>query len=125
MDTRYVSDKSRLVATLLCGILGTFGVHRFYVGKIGTGLLMLVTFGGFGIWYVIDLVLIIVGSFRDCEGRRVYEWLEPEEKKIQSSERVEDLRERMDRVDQRLTDLQGVMIDLSEKFDRRSSGASQ
>jgi len=118
METRYVSDKSRLVAALLCALLGVFGVHRFYVGKIGTGVLMLVTFGGLGIWCVVDLILILVGSFRDGDGRLVYEWLEPVERKPPTSERVVELNTRMDRIEKRLTELQGVMIDLSEKFDR-------
>lgn len=49
------SPKSALIAFLLCLFLGNLGVHRFYVGKFGTGLLMLITFGGFGIWTLIDL----------------------------------------------------------------------
>lgn len=72
-----ISPKSRLVALLLCFFLGAFGIHRFYVGKVGTGILMLLTFGGFGIWVIIDLVLIVAGSFRDKEGRRVFYWFEP------------------------------------------------
>ena len=59
-----VSPKSRLAAALLCWFLGVFGVHRFYVGKIGTGILMLVTFGGLGVWALIDLIVILVGSFK-------------------------------------------------------------
>lgn len=72
-----ISSKSRLVALLLCFFLGILGAHRFYVGKIGTGILMLVTIGGFGIWALIDLILIIVGSFRDKEGLLVFRWTEP------------------------------------------------
>jgi TM2 domain-containing membrane protein YozV len=49
----------------VCLLLGGLGVHRFYVGKIGTGILMLVTFGGLGIWALIDLIVIAVGSFKD------------------------------------------------------------
>lgn len=64
-----VSDKGFVPTILLCFFLGTFGVHRFYVGKIGTGLLMLVTFGAFGIWTLVDFVLIVVGNFHDKEGR--------------------------------------------------------
>ncbi len=72
-----ISPKSRLAAVLLCFLLGVFGAHRFYVGKIGTGILMLVTVGGLGIWALIDLILIIVGSFKDKEGRLVFRWTEP------------------------------------------------
>ena len=77
MTTAEMSDRSRLVALLFCVLLGVFGVHRFYVGKIGTGILMLLTLGGLGIWTMIDLILIAVGSFRDKENRRVFRWMEP------------------------------------------------
>ncbi|MCH9816589.1 MAG: TM2 domain-containing protein [Actinomycetia bacterium] len=69
-----VSPLSRLAATLLCFFLGYFGVHRFYVGKIGTGVLMIITLGGLGIWVLIDLILILVGVFRDKQGRKLYNW---------------------------------------------------
>ena len=77
MNTTELSPRSRLVALLFCVLLGWIGVHRFYVGKIGTGILMVVTIGGLGIWTLIDLILIAVGSFRDKEGRRVFRWTEP------------------------------------------------
>jgi len=48
MELQGISPKSRLAALLLCALLGVLGVHRFYVGKIGTGILMLVTLGGSG-----------------------------------------------------------------------------
>jgi TM2 domain-containing membrane protein YozV len=62
------SEKSNLVALLLCLFLGGLGVHRFYVGKIGTGVLMLVTLGGLGIWALIDLIFIALSKFTDKEG---------------------------------------------------------
>jgi TM2 domain-containing membrane protein YozV len=77
VETSNISPKSRLVALLLCFFLGMLGVHRFYVGKIGTGILMILTFGGLGIWALIDLIIIVVGSFKDKEGRRVFRWTEP------------------------------------------------
>lgn len=64
----YTSDRSRIVALLLCIFLGIFGVHRFYVGKMGTGLLYLCTFGFFGIGWIMDIFGILLGSFRDNVG---------------------------------------------------------
>ena len=75
--TEVVSRKSRLVAVLLCFFLGVFGAHRFYLGKIGTGILMIFTIGGLGIWALIDLIILTLGSFRDSDGLRVFLWLEP------------------------------------------------
>jgi hypothetical protein len=60
-----ISTKSPTAVLLLCVFLGSFGIHRFYVGKIGTGILMLLTFGGLGIWYLIDLAFIISNKFTD------------------------------------------------------------
>jgi TM2 domain-containing membrane protein YozV len=67
--TESTSTKSWLVALLLCLFLGGLGVHRFYTGKIGTGILMLLTLGGLGIWVLVDLIMIAIGSFKDKEGR--------------------------------------------------------
>jgi len=69
-----VSEKSRLVALLLCFFLGWCGVHRFYVGKVGTGIAQVLTFGGMGIWMFIDFIMIIVGSFSDKTGLPVKNW---------------------------------------------------
>jgi len=69
-----VSDRSRLAAALLCFFLGVLGVHRFYVGKVGTGVLQLLTAGGLGLWWLVDLILIIVGSFRDKNERVLLNW---------------------------------------------------
>ncbi len=59
------SEKGFVPTLLLCLLLGGLGVHRFYVGKIGTGILMLITLGGLGIWTLVDLIMIAVGSFKD------------------------------------------------------------
>lgn len=64
-----VGDKGFVPAILLCFFLGALGLHRFYVGKIGTGILMLLTLGGFGIWVIIDFVMIVIGKFTDKDGR--------------------------------------------------------
>jgi TM2 domain-containing membrane protein YozV len=62
------SEKGFVPTLLLCFFLGAFGIHRFYVGKIGTGILMLITFGGLGIWTIIDFVMIACGAFKDAQG---------------------------------------------------------
>lgn len=62
------SEKNWLVTLLLCLFLGGIGVHRFYAGKIGTGILQLITLGGCGIWTIIDFIMILTGSFKDKDG---------------------------------------------------------
>jgi hypothetical protein len=69
-----VSDRKLAPAVLLCALFGVFGAHRFYTGKTGTALLQLFTLGGFGIWMTIDLIMLIVGAFKDKDGRRLTEW---------------------------------------------------
>lgn len=69
-----ISDKKRLVSLLLCLFLGGLGIHRFYVGKVGTGILWLLTAGVFGIGALIDFIMIAVGSFKDKYGRVVEIW---------------------------------------------------
>ena len=68
------SDKDFWATLLLCLFVGVLGIHRFYVGKIGTGLLQLFTLGGLGIWMLVDLILLVSGEFRDKEGNRITEW---------------------------------------------------
>lgn len=65
------SEKSWITTLLLCLFLGGLGVHRFYAGKIGTGILQLITVGGCGIWTLIDLIMIITGSFIDKDGNPI------------------------------------------------------
>lgn len=62
------TDNTWLVTLLLCLFVGFLGIHRFYVGKSGTGFLQIITFGGFGIWVLIDLIMIVMGKFTNKEG---------------------------------------------------------
>lgn len=68
------SPRSRGVALAMAAILGPFGAHRFYVGKVRSGVLMCATLGGLGIWYLYDLILVAAGDFRDAQGRLVSRW---------------------------------------------------
>ena len=60
--------KSKLTAILLCFFLGVLGIHRFYLGYTITGVIQLLTFGGFLIWVIIDFIRLITGSLEDSEG---------------------------------------------------------
>jgi TM2 domain-containing membrane protein YozV len=64
-------DNKWLVSLLLCIFVGTLGVHRFYVGKTGTGILYLFTFGFLGIGTLIDLIMIVTGNFTDKDGNKI------------------------------------------------------
>ena len=71
IDAINTSPNDWVVCFILVIFLGFWGVHRFYVRKIGTGILMILTFGFFGIWWFIDVILIATASFRDKEGRQI------------------------------------------------------
>ena len=60
-----------LALFLLTFFVGVLGVHRFYVGKIGTGVLMLITLGGLGIWFLVDLLLVVTGQFTNKDGQKI------------------------------------------------------
>lgn len=67
IETR--SPHNRILIALLCWFFGVFGVHRFVVGKWPTGLLLLFTAGGFGVWWIVDFIMILLGRFKDDQGR--------------------------------------------------------
>ena len=62
------SDKEWLTTVLLSFFVGWFGIDRFYLGYVGLGVLKLISFGGFGIWYIIDLILLVTGRMTDSKG---------------------------------------------------------
>lgn len=66
-----ISEKSATAAFWFCFFLGNLGVHRYYVGRIWTGLLMLFTAGGLGIWTIIDMFLIVFDKFKDEKNNRL------------------------------------------------------
>jgi len=69
-----ISSKSRLAVTLLSFFLGGVGAHRFYLGKTGTAILMIVTLGGVGIWALVDFLFAVSGSMKDKEGAFIKNW---------------------------------------------------
>jgi TM2 domain-containing membrane protein YozV len=69
-----ISEKKILPAFLLCFFLGPLGIHRFYVGKVGSGIAQILTLGGLFIWVLIDWIMLLCGSFKDKEGKVLKEW---------------------------------------------------
>ena len=77
IDDAGISPKSRLATTLLSILPACFainGIHRFYLGKIGTGILMLITFGGLYIWTLIDFIFAVSGAMKDKDGKPIKNW---------------------------------------------------
>lgn len=75
IETRITTKQRHFLAVFFLSYMwGTFGIDRFYLGKIGTGILKLITFGGFGLWTIIDLVLIMSGAMRDKQGNEMLEF---------------------------------------------------
>jgi TM2 domain len=92
-----VSERSRALTLGLAVVGGVFGLHRFYTGRIQSGVWMCLTFGGMGIWYLYDVVVVAAGDFHDGDGRRVARW-EVSDAAIgpgASERRVSDLEDRM------------------------------
>ena len=69
-----ISPKSRLAVTLLAFFLGCLGIHRFYLGKVLTGILMIITGGGLGVWALIDFIMAVAGVMKDKEGKVIKNW---------------------------------------------------
>ena len=70
-QTEQKSEKGFVPMILLCFFFGGLGVHRFYVGKVGSGILMLLTLGGIGLWTIIDFIIIVTGNFKDNDGLKI------------------------------------------------------
>ena len=69
------SAEKKLTVIFLCYFFGWLGIHRFYTGKKLTGLLMLLTLGGFGFWMLVDFASIIMGRFTDRHGQLIVDWI--------------------------------------------------
>lgn len=74
LDNWQQSPKNKTLLLIFSILFGYLGIHRFYVGKIGTGILWLFTFGLFGLGWIIDVILIASGDFKDCNGLYIRNW---------------------------------------------------
>jgi hypothetical protein len=108
-----VSNRSRGIALALATVTGVFGGHRYYVGKIGTGLLQLATFGGLGVWWLYDMILVAAGGFRDADDKRVANWAETESSAQEEGISNEKLELLLDEIDS----LRSEMGDMNERVD--------
>src|SRR5688500_6581359 len=106
------SDRLRSVALGINIPLGVFGAHRFYVGKIGTGVLQLVTLGGMGLWWLYDLILIASGEFRDADNRLLTSWSREE---MEAASRQQQLPS--GRLSEDVEAMQTGMHELAERVD--------
>lgn len=112
--TSEISDRSRGAALALVALLGPFGAHRFYAGKIGTGLLMLCTLGGLGIWWLYDVIVIATGGFRDADDRRIVRWAEPDAVAVPG---LDDVRRELEAVNEVVYGMQAELTELAERVD--------
>ena len=116
-----ISRRSRGLALALSFFGGVFGLHRFYVDKPRTAIAMLLTFGGCGIWYFYDLVLVAAGEFRDSEDLPLRNWGLSESSFAQNrlvgraEQRVNELEEQFDGLRQQFNDL-AERVDFAERM---------
>jgi hypothetical protein len=104
------SEKSRTVALALAVTIGVFGAHRFYAGKTNTALLMLITLGGLGIWWLYDVILVAAGGFRDDDGRLISDW-DPSSSSLYNRNQVPEV------VLDELEALRSEVAELAERLD--------
>ncbi len=111
------SKRSRGVALVLGVVGGWLGMHRFYVGKPGTGLAMICTFGGLGMWWLYDLVLLAAGDFRDADGLPLRNWGVDEPPGFGFAGGGRAAERRVAELEDRLEALRGQFNELAERVD--------
>jgi len=112
-----ISERSRGVALALGFFGGFFGLHRFYVGKKGTGVAMIVTFGGLGIWWLYDMVLLATGEFRDIDDLPLRNWAVDDTRHAggRSDARVEVVEHELEALRDQFNDL-AERVDFAERM---------
>jgi TM2 domain-containing membrane protein YozV len=111
-----VSKRSRGLALVLSFFGGWFGLDRFYVGKISTAIPKLITFGGMGIWWLYDVVLIATGEFRDIDDLPLRQW-EISPSPFMQSRLVGRAEQRVSELEEQLEALRRQFNDLAERVD--------
>jgi TM2 domain-containing membrane protein YozV len=113
-----VSERSRSVALVLGVIGGVFGLHRFYVGRAQSGVAMVLTFGGLGIWWLYDMVTLVAGEFRDAENLPLRNWHVAETVAgggAAPSRQVQQLTQQLEQVQRQLGEL-AERVDFAERL---------
>lgn len=111
-DRPLVSERSRTVALVLGFLGGVFGLHRFYTGRVQSGAIMALTFGGLGMWWLYDMVMIVAGEFRDVDDLPLRNWPVGETTPGQGA-KIRDV----EVLTQHVEDLQRQMGELAERLD--------
>lgn len=116
-DLPVASDRSRGIALVLGTLGGVFGLHRFYAGRVQSGIYMILTIGGLGMWWLYDMVMLAAGEFRDAAGRPIRNWSVGETAAggAGGSREVQQLREDLDLVQRELGEL-AERMDFAERL---------
>ena len=116
-DQPEISERSRGVALALGFFGGFFGLHRFYVGKTHSGVAMICTLGGLGIWWLYDVVLLAAGEFRDIDDLPLRRWTvdDPRPYGGRADARVQEVEERLEALRDQFNDL-AERVDFAERM---------
>jgi TM2 domain-containing membrane protein YozV len=113
-----VSERSRSVALVLGLMGGVFGLHRFYAGRTQSGVAMVITFGGLGIWWLYDMVTLVAGEFRDADDLPLRNWHVAETVAAGGtggSRQVQQLTQQLEQVQRQLGEL-AERVDFAERL---------
>jgi len=113
-----VSERSRSVALVLGMVGGVFGLHRFYTGRVQSGVAMVLTLGGMGIWWLYDMVTLVAGEFRDADDLPLRNWQVAETVAAGGtggSRQVQQLTQQLEQVQRQLGEL-AERVDFAERL---------
>jgi TM2 domain-containing membrane protein YozV len=125
------SERSRSVALVLGILGGVFGLHRFYVGRTQSGVIMALTLGGLGMWWLYDMVILVSGEFRDDDDLPLHNWQVAETVPVRGvrsrdvevlTQHIEALQRQMGELNERVDFAERLLTQQRER-DRLSKGA--